>query len=150
MGEYIKHNGEKALLVAIVARAIADLELTDPGSRTTARAWLNSTSTRPWSYRWCCEHLGICADTVLRAIDCPAVRRRVAQQSLLPSERGRRAWQWSDIAAAVGPDWKPAATMTSWLARQAKAYAEAGLLDVRAEPPARGSGRRRLYYRVAA
>lgn len=50
-------RGVKALVVAMMQQALADLRL--PSYAASARRWLESESEAPFSYRWCCAVLDI-------------------------------------------------------------------------------------------
>ncbi|MFI5395212.1 MAG: hypothetical protein ACHQ9S_06720 [Candidatus Binatia bacterium] len=58
----------RALIAAIVERALDDLEL-EGGFRERALLWLNKAEAqdRPGSFQWCCEALGVNPDAVRRA-----------------------------------------------------------------------------------
>ena len=70
-------EAERGLLGAIISRAVMDAE----GAKITydyyrikfsyqedAVNWLTSDSTEPWSFSWCCVHLGFCPKYMQRKI----------------------------------------------------------------------------------
>lgn len=68
-----QHRGERErlLLIAVLHRAVADLT-GPPAIRATARRWLVSDSTEPYSFLWACIHL---------KLDAPVVRERLLNDS---------------------------------------------------------------------
>lgn len=52
------HEPERALLSAVLTRAIQDARGTPPKERREARAWLRSDETTDWSFLWLIAQLG--------------------------------------------------------------------------------------------
>ena len=73
--ELIKTSTSEAnLWLAVIYQAIEDLS--DPDLRQAALEWFASTSDRPASFRWICDHLDLNASAV-----CSAVIRRESRQN---------------------------------------------------------------------
>lgn len=53
---------EQTLIIAIIERAVLDLELTDRMLWLDAYQWLMSRDTGEWSFLWCCNQLDMEAD----------------------------------------------------------------------------------------
>jgi len=63
-------TSEANLWLAVIDQAIEDLE--DPDLRDAALEWFASTSDRPASFQWICDHIDLNASAV-----CAALTRRV-------------------------------------------------------------------------
>jgi hypothetical protein len=65
--ERIKTSTSEAnLWLAVIYQAIEDLS--DPDLRQAALEWFASTSDRPASFRWICDHLDLNASAVCSAV----------------------------------------------------------------------------------
>lgn len=60
-----RRSPEYNLICAVLERAIRDARLTllcnnnKPIDRTEALEWIHSNRKHPWTFLWCCEHIGI-------------------------------------------------------------------------------------------
>lgn len=50
---------EQLLIIAIIDQAVRDACGSANNRRISATRWLRSISRKPYSFRWCCEALGI-------------------------------------------------------------------------------------------
>jgi hypothetical protein len=68
-------TAEANLWLAVIEQAIEDLS--NPDLREAALEWFTSTSDRPATFRWICDHLHLSASAV-----CTALARRESRNNL--------------------------------------------------------------------
>lgn len=59
---------ERAMLAAMLARAIMDSQSSDPPLAGEAREWLSSNSGDPYQFRWVCGHLDLDPEALRQAL----------------------------------------------------------------------------------
>ncbi len=62
------HTGEWRLVIRMLDCAFVDLEERIPGNYHSAGAWLRSDELFPFSFVFCCEHLGLEPAAVRRMV----------------------------------------------------------------------------------
>lgn len=76
-----KYNPEKAMIAAIIERAILDFKQSDSLIRRSAESWVFSQSIEAWSLRWC-----------LQQLDCPNALGKIHERCRDLKRRVRESW----------------------------------------------------------
>lgn len=68
--DILARQPERQLVSAVMIRAILDLSCTIPShEQRDARAWFDSESEDPFSFRFCCQILAISPESVIKLLD---------------------------------------------------------------------------------
>ena len=66
---------EQLLIIAIINQAVRDACGAASNRRVSATRWLRSESRKPYSFRWCCEALGIYKHNFLEVMKNGNIRK---------------------------------------------------------------------------
>lgn len=58
---------EKRFIIALLERHVLDLK--DPKERRSAKSWVDSNETSPFTFKWICQTLSLSASTVRKIKD---------------------------------------------------------------------------------